>query len=42
MGYGKPWAGTYNGASLPTGTYYYIIDLKDGRQKLSGQVTIIR
>jgi gliding motility-associated-like protein len=42
MGYGKPWAGIYNGASLPTGTYYYIIDLKDGRQKLSGQVTIIK
>ena len=42
MGYGKPWAGTYNGASLPTGTYYYIIDLRDGRQKLSGEVTIIR
>jgi len=41
-GYSKPWEGTYNGNSLPTGAYYYIIDLKDGRQKLSGQVTIIR
>ncbi len=42
MGYGKPWAGTYNGSSLPTGTYYYIIDLRNDRQKLSGEVTIIR
>lgn len=42
IGYSKPWAGTYNGGSLPTGAYYYIIDLKDGRPKLSGQVTIIR
>ncbi|MGZ3999881.1 MAG: NHL domain-containing protein [Mucilaginibacter sp.] len=41
-GYSKPWEGTYNGNLLPTGAYYYIIDLKDGRQKISGQVTIIR
>jgi gliding motility-associated-like protein len=42
LGYGKPWTGTYNGNTLPTGAYYYVIDLKDGRQKLSGQVTIIK
>jgi gliding motility-associated-like protein len=41
-GYSKPWEGTYSGNYLPTGAYYYIIDLKDGRHKLSGQVTIIR
>lgn len=42
LGYSKPWAGTYNGSQLPTGAYYYVIDLKDGRKKLSGQVTIIK
>jgi gliding motility-associated-like protein len=42
IGYGKPWGGTYNGNVLPSGAYYYIIDLKDGRQKISGQVTIIK
>ncbi|WP_428331533.1 gliding motility-associated C-terminal domain-containing protein [Mucilaginibacter sp.] len=41
VGYGKPWAGTYNNKKLPTGTYYYIIDLKDGSKPLSGSVTII-
>ena len=42
VGYGKPWSGTYNGNPLPTGTYYYVIDLKDGRKKHAGAVTIIK
>jgi gliding motility-associated-like protein len=42
LGYGRPWSGTYNGSQLPIGAYYYIIDLKDGRHKLSGQVTIVK
>jgi len=42
LGYGKPWAGTYNGSALPAGAYYYVIDLNDGQKKLSGQVTIIK
>src|ERR1700740_2868976 len=29
-GYGVPWDGSFKGASLPSGTYYYIIDLKNG------------
>jgi len=41
-GYPKPWDGTSNGAVLPTGTYYYIIDLKNGMSKLSGWVLIVR
>jgi len=41
-GYSKPWYGTYNGSPVPTGTYYYIIDLKDGSPLLSGPVTVVR
>ncbi|MFP5039380.1 PKD domain-containing protein [Parasediminibacterium sp. JCM 36343] len=41
-GYTVPWDGTSNGKPLPVGTYYYIIDPKNGVEKLSGSVTIIR
>ena len=41
-GYSKPWNGTYNGAPLPQGTYYYIIDLKNNTPKLAGWVLIVR
>ena len=42
IGYSKPWPGTYNGSVLPSGTYYYVIDLKNGQKKLSGEVTLIK
>lgn len=42
VNYSKPWDGTLNGQKLPVGTYYYVIDLKNGRKPLSGYVTIIR
>ncbi|RFZ84308.1 PKD domain-containing protein [Mucilaginibacter terrenus] len=42
VGYGIPWDGTRNGTNLPAGTYYYIIDPKNGRGLISGNVTIIR
>lgn len=41
-GYPKAWNGTYNGNKLPVGTYYYIIDLKNGQKPLSGFLTILR
>jgi gliding motility-associated-like protein len=41
-GYGKPWDGKLNGALLPTGTYYYVIDLKNDTPKLSGWVLLVR
>jgi gliding motility-associated-like protein len=42
IGYGIPWNGTYRGEALPAGTYYYIINLKNGMEPLSGFVAIIR
>lgn len=40
--YDVPWDGKYNGKPVPTGTYYYIIDLKNGNEKIKGDLTIIR
>jgi gliding motility-associated-like protein len=42
LNYGKNWDGTNNGKPLPVGTYYYIIDPKNGRPQMSGNVTIVR
>lgn len=41
-GYTQSWDGTFNGNPLPVGTYYYIINPKNGRNQLSGYVDIIR
>jgi gliding motility-associated-like protein len=41
-GYTKNWDGTYNGSGLPAGTYYYVIDLKNGTKKLAGWVFIVK
>jgi gliding motility-associated-like protein len=42
IGYAKPWDGTSNGKQVPAGTYYYIIDLKNGQPRLSGWVLVMR
>jgi gliding motility-associated-like protein len=42
VGYPVPWNGKHKGVPLPAGTYYYIIDTKQGNKVLSGSVTIIR
>jgi gliding motility-associated-like protein len=42
VGYSKPWDGTYKGNQVPAGTYYYIINPKNGRQQFAGYVDIIR
>ncbi|WP_276483666.1 gliding motility-associated C-terminal domain-containing protein [Paraflavitalea pollutisoli] len=39
---GKGWNGSYKGYVLPAGTYYYVIDLKNGQPKLSGAVTLLK
>ena len=40
--YSVDWDGTVNGKPLPIGTYYYVINPKNGRKIISGSVTIIR
>ena len=42
VGYSNPWDGTINGTPVPVGTYYYIVDPKNGRQKMTGYVDIVR
>jgi gliding motility-associated-like protein len=42
IGYAKAWDGTFNTQPVPPGTYYYIIDLKNGKDKITGAVTVLR
>lgn len=41
-GYATGWDGKINGKPLPVGTYYYIINPKNGHKVMSGTVTILR
>jgi gliding motility-associated-like protein len=41
-GYTELWDGTYNGKALPSDTYYYVLDLDNGRKPKSGDITIVR
>jgi gliding motility-associated-like protein len=42
VGYTTPWDGKYKGKDLPAGTYYYLINPKNGRKQIAGFVDIIR
>ncbi len=42
VGYTNPWDGTVNGKPVPVGTYYYIVNPKNGRSQMSGYVDVIR
>jgi gliding motility-associated-like protein len=42
VNYTTPWDGKINGKDAPIGTYYYIIDPKNGRKPIAGFVDIIR
>lgn len=42
VGYATAWDGKANGKDVPVGTYYYVIDPKNGRSKLAGYVDVIR
>jgi gliding motility-associated-like protein len=42
VGYAVAWDGTYKNSPLPAGTYYYIVDPKNGLRKISGYVVILR
>ncbi|MBL7747469.1 MAG: gliding motility-associated C-terminal domain-containing protein, partial [Chitinophagaceae bacterium] len=41
-GYNVPWDGTVKGQPVPVGTYYYIVNPKNGRKLMSGYVDVIR
>jgi gliding motility-associated-like protein len=42
VGYDKNWDGTYQGNPLAVGTYYYIINPRNGKKVITGAVTIIK
>lgn len=41
-GYLNNWYGKSSGEELPEGTYFYVLDLGDGKHKYHGTVTIVR
>ncbi|MFT6966420.1 MAG: gliding motility-associated-like protein, partial [Marivirga sp.] len=41
IGYNEPWGGIFNGEIVAPGVYYYVIDLKDGYNAVTGTVTVL-
>jgi gliding motility-associated-like protein len=41
-GYFEPWDGTFRGDDLPTDSYFYVIDLKEGLEPIAGSISIFR
>jgi gliding motility-associated-like protein len=41
-GYTNDWQGTYNGADLPDGTYYYVLRFEDNDKISKGSLDILR
>lgn len=41
-GNGKAWDGTWQGKPVPVATYYYLIQLHNGKPPLSGSITVLR
>lgn len=41
-GYANDWKGTYNGADLPDGTYYFVLKLSPSEPAIKGSVDILR
>ncbi|MFT6716813.1 MAG: gliding motility-associated-like protein, partial [Saprospiraceae bacterium] len=42
VGYQDRWDGTFDGKTLPVGTYYFVIDLGTDLPKYTGPITIFR
>lgn len=43
IGYAKPWDALFNGKPVPSGIYYYIIDLNSGRKPLlKGWLSVVK
>lgn len=40
--YTNDWQGTYNGAALPDGTYFYVIKINDNQSEIKGSLDILR
>jgi gliding motility-associated-like protein len=41
-GYTNDWAGTWKGKDLPSGTYFYLLDLGNGEKAMSGYLVLRR
>ncbi|WP_316794631.1 PKD domain-containing protein [Pedobacter frigoris] len=42
VGYSSPFDGNFKNEALPVGTYYYIINPRNGRKNVTGSLTLIR